>query len=235
MKKCLIYFSVIGENYKKMLEMSISSLLYNGYTDDILVLTDENKIINEKIKYVNSINELKKINSKIKAKHMKSFIHKFVNLKDYEYVIYFDSDILFYKNISNFYKQMDENVFIVQYDRFNDITKNTITSGTEFLNQETRNKYKLNINSGMVGQKQNKNICIYKLWNDEMINKNFNFNSDQGALYSTVINNDLYDDIYESKSGDFYYDLKNYNDFVYIHYQGNGINKMTNDFFKYFK
>ena len=231
--KTLVYYSVIGNKYKKMLEMSIFSLRKCGYKDDVIILSDEDKIIDNNTTMINSVDILKKYSPYITAKIMKAFIKEFVDISKYEYTMYFDADILFYKNIDGFYKEMDDNLFIVQYDRFTDIKSDSLVSGCEFLSKETRDKYSLRINSGLVGQKFNKDFCIFDLWKQTMTDKKFEFNDDQGALYATVVKKSLERNIYESKIGDFYYGLKNYDNLTYVHYNGKGFMKMTNDYNEY--
>lgn len=110
----LIYYSISGNSeYVKLIEMSINSLLKNGYNGDILIICDENI---KNILQLNYENLLYMIIDKVDSHQSsgnKLRIYEYEKLENYDKILYLDCDILITKNIDLLFLECNEDKFVV--------------------------------------------------------------------------------------------------------------------------
>jgi len=128
--KNLIYFSVFGEEYVKLFNLCILSLIKttNNFNFDILVITDDDTqklLLNNKfnIKFLKT----SKPNDGIEASMKKLLIYEFCDVKNYKNILFLDSDIIIINDINEILDaSLNEKIEVTE----GFISKNNLNDGT---------------------------------------------------------------------------------------------------------
>lgn len=204
--KYLIYFVSFGSLYENHTAQAIWSLLNVGkYKGDIAVIGDRDKLrddfnINDKVKFIN-VNSLMKETYNITEKsqicnfqNTKPFIYKVIDINQYDYILYLDSDVLINSDkineILDFYSSKEK--IAIQSDRSTIGGKRGINCGFNLFTDDEIQKFKnIGLCSGVVGVPK-KYYGLFKIWEEKLI-KDHTITSDQGALHWVIAHNFLND------------------------------------------
>jgi hypothetical protein len=198
MKK-LIYFVCFGERYKNFLNKCLYSLFNKGsYDGEVIIITHfkETDFFNyEKLNVINVKTENDNITY---YRNAKPKIHELVDLKNYDFVLYLDCDILINTNkINNLIKEwsLNPNKIFIQKDIIS-IKRNKPYCGSDVLSLEERQRHgDKAFNAGIIGASGFlfEKLCI--MWNNK--NKEHNYEKDdQGNLVFVIIKNFLDNIVY---------------------------------------
>lgn len=197
-EKILIWYVSIGEKYNTKTSISIDTLIKIGkYDGDIVVLTDTNnfKFISEyknDIKVINCVDLIKseylflnKEWNKFICQNLKPFIIDFVNIHEYDYCIYLDSDILVNKPCFESYNHF--NNILIQRDSQRIFNRSPFT-GSDVLTEEMIVTYKnYGFCSGFVGVPGKQfGYDFLEKWKLKNLEYNLEYN-DQGNLHWVMI------------------------------------------------
>lgn len=190
--KTLIYFVCFGDRYKNMLNKCLYSLFNVGeYKGEVAIIThfDKKEFYNgDNLKILN----VSTISDNITYyRNAKPKIVEFVNLEEYDQVLYLDCDILINSNRLNSllvsWHKSKENIFI-QRD-ITSLRRNKPYCGSEVLPVEERLKYgNYAFNAGVITANGRlfKKLC--ELWNGK--NKEHEYQKDdQGNLVFVIVRN----------------------------------------------
>lgn len=195
-KKFLIWFVCFGTQYhKEMTFLSILSILhYTNYKGDIVVLSDTDHFSSElpNVRIINISNEYQ-VKNKFNVYCMKTKIHEYIDIEQYDFCLYLDSDILIrYENLQElfYYWSFSQKILLIDNEGCT-VKKNIPNTGSQILTDEEKQKYSdFQVCAGMFGIPVNKNgIDFLNYWNN--LNDLNHDMDDQGNLYATLIRNNF--------------------------------------------
>ena len=191
MSKKLIYFTIsFNEDYINLLNLCIKSIYYNNYDGDFLFITDLKDKILDKIKFKKTpyFLELGSLDL-FKSSANKFDIFQFEKIKEFEKIIFCDSDILFLKNPNILFDKIkNDSVYLTKE---ND-TMNHELWGSKLLNDEEKgeiDEFKIpGMNAGIFGFKS-KMVNIFKEIKEYM---SLNMDKSNSCLEQPFLNVYLY-------------------------------------------
>ena len=191
--RTLIYYVCFGEQFKKLLNMSLYSLFNVGkYDGTVVIITDfkkEDFYPSERIKIIN-VPDIKKETFFIR--NMKSSLINYMDIRDYDFILYLDADVLI--NSDRLVPLMNEwgnqKHLWIQHDIV-PIKKNKPYCGSEVLTPEEKKNFgNYGFNAGIIGAKTALYSEVCSRWH--ILNYQHNFSKcDQGNLVAVIVRNYL--------------------------------------------
>ncbi len=231
MSKNLIFYICFGGLYhREMTAMSILSIIDNtNFSGDIVILTDEIGInhahtkIRDRVCQINIFDKKPELREVIKNKFnvycIKAMIYEFINISNYQYILYLDADtIINIKDIESvmLYWKVLGKIQIATHEGWT-VAKNRPSTGSQFLTDEEKERWSsLGFCAGVIGIPCNELGLEFLIkWNN--LNSRFNYEfDDQGALTALLLR-DFYDNYEICK----FYNTDRWSFKDITHYHGN--------------